>query len=772
MILSRPFRLFLIFLLVLLAHTSLSATHIVGGEMTYECQGPASGNPSIMRYEITLTVYRDCSLDGTNARGGGFDSDATDPMPDFVAPGTVSVYRGSETVEFLSINLTQPVISLVAVDIGNPCLVVPPDICVQKGIYTFFVNLPIATVPYTIVYQRCCRNPTITNILLPNTVGASYFTTIDPVSQELCNSSPTFDFFPPIVLCAGENFELPMNGTDPDGDRLVYYLCSPVVGGGRDGNGSTADPYDDVAPDPDRPPPYDNVDFNAPSYTAQRPLGPMSEFMYNDSTGLLSGNPALQGQFVVGICIDEFRGDTLLSSTKREFQFNITNCANTVLADLREDSIAPDGRFVIDICGPGEFTIVNESTDQAFIENYTWNLVGVNGDPITGTLRDLTATINEAGSYNGIMLLNNVSNFSNCKDSAEFTINIFPDLRANFEYAYDECVAGPVTFTDLSEADDPGGITRFNWSFADGNASVAQNPIHNYQIPGNFNVGLTITDGNGCQNSIVQPIEYFPAPPILVVRPSVVRGCTPQEVFFNNLSIPIDDSYDIVWEFGDNSNGTSGEISPTYTYEDVGIYDVSLSVTSPIGCFIDTVFENLVQVFASPTAGFSFTPEAPNNLMNVVDFMDESRDAIAWSYTLGDIFRTSQPNFSFEFRDTGVIVVTQIVTHPSGCLDTFIREIDVVPILTVHVPNAFTPNGDGLNDVFIPKAVLFGYKSYSFNVWNRWGERIFTTEDPDVGWNGQFNNADSPAGGYLWDLTVVNARDEPQKYKGSVVLLR
>lgn len=741
--------------------------------MTYECQGPANGNPSVMRYEITLTVYRDCSLDGTSARGGGFDSDATD-IQDFVAPGTVSVYRGSETAEFmdLGVNLTQPLITLVAADIGNPCLVIPPDVCVQKGVYTFFVNLPITTVPYTVVYQRCCRNPTITNILDPSGVGASYFVTISPESQQLCNSSPTFDFFPPIVLCAGEEFELPMNGTDPDGDRLVYYLCSPVVGGGRDGNGSTNDPYDDVAPDPDRPPPYINVDFDAPNFTAQRPLGPMSEFAYNDSTGVLSGNPALQGQFVVGICIDEFRGDTLLSSTKREFQFNITSCANTVLADLREDSIAPDGRFVIDICGPGDFTIINESTDQAFIENYTWNLAGVNGDPITGINRDLMGTLDEVGSYDGIMILNNISNFANCKDSAEFTINIFPDLRAEFDYAYDECIAGPVTFTDLSEADDPGGITTYRWAYDDGNTSNASNPDHRYLIPGNFDVSLTISDGNGCQNTTVQPIEYFPAPPILIVSPSVVRGCTPQEVFFNNLSIPIDDSYDIVWNFGDANNGTSGEISPTYTYEDVGEYDVSLAVTSPIGCFIDTIFQDLVAVFASPTAGFSFTPEEPNNRENEVDFIDEALETIAWEYTVGDLFRTSQPSFTYEFRDTGLVEVTQIVTHPSGCKDTLIQLIDIQPILSVHVPNAFTPNGDGLNDVFIPKSDLFGFRGYEFNVWNRWGERIFTTDDPDVGWDGRFSGSDSPAGGYLWELTIINARDEVLKSKGSVVLLR
>ncbi|MEM9837508.1 MAG: gliding motility-associated C-terminal domain-containing protein, partial [Bacteroidota bacterium] len=216
----------------------------------------------------------------------------------------------------------------------------------------------------------------------------------------------------------------------------------------------------------------------------------------------------------------------------------------------------------------------------------------------------------------------------------------------------------------------------------------------------------------------------------------------------------------------------SGEISPTHIYEDVGTYDVSLSVTSPIGCMIDTLFRELVSVFPSPTAGFSFSPEEPSNIDNEVDFFDESIDAIAWSYTLGDLFSTNQPNFSFEFRDTGLVDITQIVTHPSGCTDTMIQQLNLQPIISIHVPNAFTPNGDGLNDIFIPKYDLFGFRGYEFNVWNRWGQRIFTTDDPSIGWDGRYKNADSPAGGYLWEITIINARFEAEKFKGSVVLLR
>lgn len=748
---------------------NLQARHIIGGEMTYECLGPVNGNPNLMLYRFTMTVYRDCATDGTQQQGAGFDSDPNSPSNPLT--GTVSIFQSGVNGPVGRVELAAPLIEPVLPDIGNPCLIVPPGVCVQRGVYVFELELPVVNASYTVVYQRCCRNETINNILTPGQVGASYFIDITPEAQQVCNNSPVFDNFPPIVLCANEYFELPMGATDAEGDRLVYYLCSPVVGGGNDTSPGGRFTITGVAPDPDAPPPYGGVNFNAPAYTAQQPLGPGSDFMYNDSTGLLSGTPQFQGQFVVGICIDEFRGDTLLSSTKREFQFNITTCDRTVLADLQEDSIAPDGRFILDICGPGDFTIINESTQQAFIDTYSWIVETPAGDTIFANGRDLPISAPDTGLYVGTMILNEFGNFENCRDTAEFFINVYPDLRADFEFEYDTCIAGPVFFTDLSEADDPDGIARWRWNYADGEPpGTEQNPAYRYGIPGDFQVGLTITDFNNCSNTIVKPVNYFPAPAVIVISPDASDGCEPHQVTFTNLSVPIDETYDIEWEFGDG--GTSPDISPTHTYEAEGVYDVYIAVTSPIGCFVDTLFPELIRVDPSPIAGFTFSPTNPSNLRRDVTFTDESQEAIAWRYELGDLFSTNQRNFTFTFRDTGVVAITQYVTHPSGCIDSLTQFLDIEPIITFHMPNAFTPNGDGLNDVLIPKAFLFGYQDYRFTVWNRWGQKIFETDDPNLGWDGSFQGRESPGGGYLWEAEIIGPRGKIEAYKGSAVLLR
>src|SRR5690606_2662097 len=134
-------------------------------------------------------------------------------------------------------------------------------------------------------------------------------------------------------------------------------------------------------------------------------------------------------------------------------------------------------------------------------------------------------------------------------------------------------------------------------------------PVYNYKVPGNLPVTLTVRDTNQCQESITKNLPYFPVPALIVIAPSDFTGCAPADIFFNNLSFPIDTTYDIDWSFGDG--GSSGAVSPYYTYESPGVYTVSVSITSPIGCEIDTVFNDLITVLPAPEAGFSFTPEEP-----------------------------------------------------------------------------------------------------------------------------------------------------------------
>ncbi|MCC6727260.1 MAG: PKD domain-containing protein, partial [Saprospiraceae bacterium] len=553
----------------------LWAKHIIGGTINYVCKGGGD-------YTFTMKIYRDCSADGAP-----FDGDVNAPFP-----ATLTVYKGNSTNPFKVLTISNPTITQLLPNISNPCLVVPPGVCVEEGVYVFNLDLPASTSSYHIVYQRCCRNNSITNIVDPGETGATYHIELTPEAQQLCSSSPVFKDFPPIAICTNEPIDFDHSAIDPEGDSLVYELCRPLDGGG--GDMVNFDLPNGVAPDPDMPPPYDPVVFSG-AYSFQNPLLASPALSLDPHTGFMTGVPIAQGQYVVGVCVKEYRNGVLLSTTLRDFQFNVVTCDPTVVADVLENDtvvLAEQQFYVVNACGANAVLFTNESYQQSFIKEFFWEF-DINGTKQRFTDWSPTVTFPGLGTYYGLLALN--PNAQACADTALIQVNVYPGIDADFEFDYDTCVAGPATFTDLTLAGaGPGSIVSWDWDFGDGKQSQVQDPVHNYLIPGNFNVQLLVRDTNNCTGLATKPLPYFPVPQLLVVAPSEYIGCQPATITFDNLSTPVNDSYTLDWDFGDG--GSSGDISPTHVYEDVGTYTVSLSITSPLGCESDTTWNDLITV--------------------------------------------------------------------------------------------------------------------------------------------------------------------------------
>lgn len=748
---------FLAFVAILLAPAIVEARHIIGGDITYEYLGEPT--PGFKRWRFTMHIYRDCYGNGA----------------DFDIPAEFAIYQGTELNNSLHSTYSLNDYDYTKLIPDTPqCVTNIPLVCVEEAVYSFEATLPVlANQSYFVVYQRCCRNNTITNIVNPGDVGATYFIELTPAAMAANNNSPEYVNFPPIIICNNLPLVFNHSATDADGDLLVYSFCQALAGGGN--ITFTPDLFSCIGakPTPPCPPPFDNVPYALPTYSAGNPVGGDPQITINQVSGVITGTPTIIGQFVVAVCVQEYRNGLLLSTVQREFQFNVTDCTPDIDAKLAADSLTINiEEYTIKSCGNKTIFFENKTTEASNVEEAEWRF-DMNGTIVTDNVNIwFTAfTFPDTGLYHGMLLIN--QNSGGCSDTAFIHVRIFPEVHASFAYDYDTCVASPVAFTDHSTGE--GGINQWKWNFGiPGSSSSLQNPSYQYPIPGNHPVKLKVTDQNLCSDDTTVVITWFPVPPVIIIQPSSFLGCNPADIFFDNLSTPIDDSYDIVWYFGDGDS-THNVISPSHIYDEDGVYDVRVEITSPIGCYVDADFPNLIRVEPSPIANFACDPDsALSNFNNTVQFIDQSIGAEHWNWQLGPNHTSLEQNPLHTFLDTGKITVRLIVTHPAGCKDSITKELDIRPEVTWYMPNAFTPNGDGTNDDFFGKGFLNGAQNFKMAIWNRWGELVFETTNPDEKWNGEKRNSKglSPEGVYVYVVTFTGPRGEANEYKGFATLIR
>lgn len=751
-------RSYLIFAILFLTFGVLRAKHIIGGEIYYSCLSVNLAN-NTATYEFTLKIYRDCI-----SQGAILDD-----------PAKLGIYEKLSNSNFRFVNsYSVPLISSRRLASENPCIITPPSVCVEEGIYEFTATLPIIQNTYTIAYQRCCRNETISNIINPGDQGAAYTIDISPEAQKICNNSPRFKSFPPIIICEGRPLNYDHSAIDQEGDIITYEFCAPSSAGGKQGSaegrpGGRPEDCDGVTPNPNAcPPPFTLVQFRAPFFTALNPLGGNPQVSIDPLTGLITGTPNTLGQFVVGVCIKEYRNGVLLSTVRRDFQFNVITCENTLNARMQSDSVQTNDRYILNSCGDLTVNLINQSTIESNIKTYDWEFL-INGKTQVINTKNASVTFPGLGSYSGKLILNKGA--LDCTDSADITINILPDIHADFRYNYDTCIAGAVRFTDLSTTGS-GQLTDWIWTLEQNKSVFLQNHDYIFNTPGIKSPKLVVRDISGCKDSIIKDFSYYPVPPLLIINPNTFTGCNPLSVFFENLSVPIDESYDILWDFGDGK--TSKEISPNHTFKDPGTYSIKLEITSPIGCYTMASYPNWINVIESPVAGFDYNPKSLSSFQKQVNLTDQSKSAEFLKYLINDRFILFDRNAQYTFKDTGVQKISQIVSRPNGCTDTLTIFIDVEPKVTYFLPNAFTPNGDGKNEEFVGVGYVEGLQDFQMSIWDRWGSQLFNSSDPLTGWNGRVNGSGDfvPPGVYVYVIQYREPRGKIVYLKGFATVVR
>lgn len=286
--------------------------------------------------------------------------------------------------------------------------------------------------------------------------------------------------------------------------------------------------------------------------------------------------------------------------------------------------------------------------------------------------------------------------------------------------------------------------------------------------------GCIAINANGTAHIPVNPI------PVPIIAASDTASCPPLVTRLINRT---DSRYlgDYTWHYGngETSSGNGADPGMVKTYNDPGTYDIRLEITSPQGCYKDTVVPNFLTVHPFPHAAFTWTPNPLDLTSTYVQFnnLSEGQQLNSWKYftSSGVLLDTSDlkdPSYTFPDKDTGSYPVKLLVTTEFGCQDSVTHKVVINGVFEAYIPNTFSPNGDGVNDYFLPILLGQAPPSYELSIFNRWGERIFYTTNYMQGWDGTYQGEPVKEDVYVFHLKVrskYNAEKKDVVDKVSVV---
>lgn len=339
-------------------------------------------------------------------------------------------------------------------------------------------------------------------------------------------------------------------------------------------------------------------------------------------------------------------------------------------------------------------------------------------------------------------------------------------------------IAGNAPFTVVVQDENGMAYNPYAGLFSGLNvANIVPDTTHIYSIQ-------NIVDAKGCENTGTgfAFVEVFPSP-IPDFEVDVFAACPPFDAVYVNLTDPefLGAGSSVTWTLGEGQVSSQlDSVEAKYVNKQGGLHTITLEVVSPIGCYGRTDKLNYLQVYPMPIADFSFNPVKPDVINPNVHFYNESELAniLIWSFKEDSAsFTTNEVNPFYNFPDIGdqTYDVTLEVITVNGCRDTITKPILIKGISLINVPNSFTPNGDGTNDVFKPvmSGFIEGKGRYIFSIFNRWGELIFETSNPDEGWDGVYKGKESPQDNYVYRIVFKDSfSTEKVEHTGSVRLLR
>ena len=285
---------------------------------------------------------------------------------------------------------------------------------------------------------------------------------------------------------------------------------------------------------------------------------------------------------------------------------------------------------------------------------------------------------------------------------------------------------------------------------------------------------VTGSTAAGCTGTDQMTLSFTPLPTV-GFTPDKVTGCLPLEVNFLD-DYPNGNAY--LWTFGNGMTQTTGPQATTI-YNAPGCYDVNLKLTTPNGCVNNLTYPSLICLNPQPVSNFTANPGVLDQLDSYSNMTNLSTGATAYEWNFGDgspINTLVAPGHEFPNAIAGSYEIVLIAISEEGCRDTSRIIIEVLDELVYYVPNVFTPDGDEFNPTFKP-VFTSGFEplSYRMAIYNRWGEMVFESLNPQFGWDGTYTASEGRVqeGSYTWKIEFKTTLSDARKViMGHVTLVR
>ena len=447
--------------------------------------------------------------------------------------------------------------------------------------------------------------------------------------------------------------------------------------------------------------------------------------------------------------------------------FNLSGLSAGLKASLKITNTIPPMFYG---CTPLAATLMDSIGNG---KKYVWNF-GDGTPNQTTTTSTVTHLYNNAGTYKAMMIAIDSSS-CNIMDTSYANISVrtdeaFPALKIT---KLDTCTLFKYNFDNTASTfpvGKPFNATSFTLDFGDGSQTKlgTQQTVHSYNAPGVYNIMLILTDPTYCNapDTIKQQLRVAELVKAKISTPAT--GCAPYLAVLNNASTG---GQSFTWDFGDNAP-LSHAADTVHLYKDTGTFKITLIANDTFTCNKTDTTSMIIHLNPKSTTDFNVSPQPPIENRPVY-FYNSSLGAVQykWIFGDGDTLITNKDTTVNHLYNNSIYYRVGLISYNNFvCTDTMWKDVQALVNPLFDVPNAFTPNGNGVNDIIYVKG--FGIAQMNWQIYNRWGVKMFETEDLHTGWDGTYNGKLQPQEVYHYILAIQTTDGKKYNKSGDITLIR